>query len=171
VAPIASWPTPAGWRAEAFRFPLDFAKDIPHAGLEDVRFAPSFFDPKAPTYFSYSFAWVLDDPALPAGPQLADELRRYFYGLAVAVGEEKHATVDANAFRATVDTAPNGNSLGEVQALDPFNDDRPVVLHLDATQTSCGAKKVLLVTLSPRPPGDATWSTLLAQRATFQCPP
>src|SRR5690348_7269453 len=55
-----SWPTPEGWRREVIPFPLDFAPEIGYRGVEELRFAPRFFDPAAPTYWSYAFAWLLE---------------------------------------------------------------------------------------------------------------
>jgi hypothetical protein len=48
-APRFAWPAPPGWKSETIPFPLDFAPDIPHRGVEEVRFEPRFFDPAADT--------------------------------------------------------------------------------------------------------------------------
>ena len=61
--PVFTWPAPTGWRKETIPFPLDFAPSLPYRGVEEVRFAPHFFDAPAETYFTYSFAWILDDRA------------------------------------------------------------------------------------------------------------
>lgn len=76
------WPVPAGFRSETIPFPLDFAPSLAHRGVEHLRFAPSFFDPAAPGYWSYAFVWRLDDPAALAPDALAAELTTYFRGLA-----------------------------------------------------------------------------------------
>ena len=44
-------------------FPLDFAPELPYRGLEELRFAPKFFNPDAPAYWSYAFAWWLEKTA------------------------------------------------------------------------------------------------------------
>ncbi len=171
ASPAFQWPTPPGWKAETIPFPLDFARDVPHRGVEEVRFEPRFFDASADTYFTYSFAWVLDDARPPSADQLASDLRRYFAGLMGAVGKEKKATYDATAFDAHVIADNPGHFQGEVRTVDAFGDGRALVLHLDAETRPCKAKSVLLVSLSPHAVGDPTYQALLAQRSTFACVP
>ena len=165
------WSVPQGWKAETIPFPLDFAPDVPHRGVEEVRFEPGFFDPSAEAYFTYSFAWVLDETRAPAPSELAAELKRYFLGLARAVGQDKSLAVPESAFDAKVeaDAEAPAHYHGVVHSLDPFNAGRPVVLTLDAVTLACGQKAVLLVSLSPHATTDATYQGLLAQRATFTC--
>src|SRR5262245_24178101 len=38
------WPVPAGWKHETIPFPLGFAPGLPFHGVEELRFAPGFFD-------------------------------------------------------------------------------------------------------------------------------
>ncbi len=67
ATPTFAWPTPEGWRQETIPFPLDFAPTLPYRGTEEIRFAPRFFDPASPTYFTYSFVWLVDGaPAVAA---------------------------------------------------------------------------------------------------------
>jgi hypothetical protein len=88
----SAWPLPAGWRAETIPFPLDFAPELTYQGEEQIRFMPRFFDPAAPTYFSYDFAWILDAKAPPLdSAALAAGLTTYFRGLCDAVGGKKYA--------------------------------------------------------------------------------
>src|SRR3954469_12003229 len=48
VKPSFTWPLPEGWKAETIPFPLDFAPDLRHTGVEELRFSPGFGDPAAP---------------------------------------------------------------------------------------------------------------------------
>jgi hypothetical protein len=171
ASPAFTWPTPPGWKPETIPFPLEFAPDVRHRGVEEVRFEPRFFDATADTYFTYSFAWVLDEPRPPSADELASDLHRYFAGLMRSVGQEKHATYPDAAFDAQVTADSPAHYAGEVHTVDAFGDGRAVVLHLDAHALACGAKSVVLVSLSPHVPSDATFQALLAQRATFGCAP
>jgi hypothetical protein len=168
-SPAFDWPAPTGWKSETIPFPLDFAPELAHRGTEEVRFAPHFFDAKADTYFTYSFAWVLSDERPVTPDALAAEMPVYFRGLARAVGEEKHAKYDDGAFGAHVEAVDATHARGTVRAVDAFGDGRALALNLDAEWTTCGARHVLLVSLSPHTPGDATWQVLLDQRRTFRC--
>jgi hypothetical protein len=89
-----AWQAPAGWKSEVIPFPLDFAPALAHRGVEELRFAPGMFDPSAPGYFSYAFAWRLQDSAQLTADQLGDELTAYFRGLLVAVDGDKNRIVD-----------------------------------------------------------------------------
>jgi hypothetical protein len=166
-----TWPVPEGWKSETIPFPLDFAPDLPHRGVEEIRFEPHFFDASADTYFTYSFAWVLDDPRPPTDAELGSDLTRYFRGLMTSVGKEKHATYPDGAFGASVTSPSPGSYAGTVTTVDAFGDGRALTLHLDATSVACGSKNVVLVSLSPHAPGDPVFQALLAQRATFRCAP
>jgi len=37
------WPVAEGWRKETIPFPLEFARDLPFSGVEELRFAPGMF--------------------------------------------------------------------------------------------------------------------------------
>ena len=169
---VFAWPSPPGWKAETIPFPLEFAPALPYRGVEEVRFAPHFFEPTADTYFSYSFAWVLEDPRPVPPEELAESIRAYFQGLAQAVGSEKHAVYDPSAFSARVEVMDPARDRGVVKMVDAFGDGRGLSLDLEAESSLCGGRRVLLVSLSPHPTkdvGDPVWAGLRAQRATFQC--
>lgn len=167
AAPSFEWPTPEGWRTETIPFPLGFAPELAYRGVEELRFAPRFFDPKAETYFSYSFVWLLEDaPALDA-ERVAHDLDVYFTGLARAVAPAKF---DPDAHDARVETSADGAFRGIVHTVDAFGDGRALTLAVAGEPVSCGAHKGILLSLSPRPAGDPVWTALTAQRRTFRCP-
>src|SRR5688500_15314459 len=76
--PLAPWATPTGWKAETIPFPLDFAPSLAHRGAEEIRFAPKFFEPGAPGYWSYAFTWRTEDAAALGAEALRGELTAYF---------------------------------------------------------------------------------------------
>src|SRR5690349_9032408 len=65
AAPASSWDVPAGWRSELIPFPLAFAPDLAHHGVEEARFPPGVFDVFSTNYWAYAFAWRIDDPGPP----------------------------------------------------------------------------------------------------------
>src|SRR5687767_10412786 len=83
-------PLPDGWRREVIPFPLEFAPKVADRGVEELRFAPDFFKPEAPTFWSYTFVWLLDDVPAPDQGWLERALVVYFSGLADAVGGKKY---------------------------------------------------------------------------------
>src|SRR4029079_11384537 len=85
--PSQPWSIPAGFRSETIPFPLDFAPGLAHKGAEELRFAPGFFDPAAPGYWSYTFVWRTEDPAAMDAAAVGAELTTYFRGLIDAVDQ------------------------------------------------------------------------------------
>jgi hypothetical protein len=170
-----SWPTPEGWRAEQIPFPLKFAPDLAYRGVEELRFAPRFFKPDAETYFTYSFAFVIDPDARGVVPfavdRFAGDLRGYFTGLMAAV---TGAPADPTAHDAHV-VATGDRFTGTVRTFDGFSAKRtggaarPLRLHLAGETFRCGARRVIVASLSPRAPSDAIWPALAAQRGAFRC--
>jgi len=76
-----------GFRGETIPFPLDFAPGIAHKGVEELRFAPGFFEPAQPGYWSYTFVWRTEDPAAMDAAAVGGELTAYFRGLIEAVDQ------------------------------------------------------------------------------------
>lgn len=164
------WPAPDGWRTETIVLPPEFARDMSLHGLEEVRFAPHFFDPTAETYFSYSFAWVYGGEPRPEAGALSEQLRRYFAGLMAAVGAGKGGRAGAPSTARLRDEGP-GRWAGTVNTLDAFGDGRPLRLNVEAEASECAGKRVVLFTLSPRETSDGLWGRLREQRKLFRCKP
>lgn len=164
--PGFTWPTPVGWSAETIPFPLGFAPTIPHRGVEELRFAPRFFDPTSPTYFTYSFAFILDETKPVSADVLASDLKTYFNGLASAV---TGAPSSPSLHAAVVVPTKGGALVGSVRTIDAFGDRRPLDLHLEAAAFACGDRQVVVASLSPLPATDAVWHQLRAVRASFAC--
>jgi hypothetical protein len=168
VSSAFAWPKPDGWKKETIPFPLEFAPALSYKGVEELRFAPKFFDPSADTYFSYSFAWVLDGSPNLNSEKLSKDLATYFQGLSRAVKPARH---NDNAHKAKVTKFHAGSPYfrGEVTTVDAFGDGRALTLHVEGEVSQCASRTVVLLTLSPRSPTDSVWPTLRAQRATFAC--
>ncbi|HEU4411518.1 MAG TPA: DUF6265 family protein [Polyangiaceae bacterium] len=165
------WPLPDGWRSESIVLPPEFARDMTVQGLEEVRFAPRFFDPSAETYFSYSFAWVLGGEARLDAAALGEQLRRYFAGLMKAVGGGKGKAAGAPASAAKLRDDGAGRWAGTVITVDAFGEGTPLKLNVEAEASECAGRTIVLFTLSPREAGDALWGRLREQRTLFRCKP
>lgn len=142
--PATPWKLPAGWKDEVIPFPLEFAPQLAHRGVEELRFAPGFLDDKSPNRWSYTFAWRLEDPALLDPPALAAELTAYFRGLLAAVDGDKHRL---DPTQITVQVTPD---LGiGVHLIDTFHDATPVDISGRAWRTPCGTGAVWTFVLAP----------------------
>lgn len=165
------WPIHDGWKGETIPFPLGFAPDLPYRGVEELRFAPGFFDADSSHVWSYVFVWVIEPP-LPDATAIERDLAVYFEGLARAVSEGKH-DLSGVAFTAAIDGDEATGFTGTAAAFDAFKTGRPLTLHLRAAAAPCptSGQRALVVRLSPRPPAedDAVWKDLDAVAAEFRC--
>ena len=146
----ARWQVPPGFRSEQIPFPLDFAPSLAHRGVEELRFAPGFFDPKAPGYWAYAFAWRLDDSATFDAPTVAAELTTYFRGLVAAV-DDQHDVDDAA--RATIAAHAEPGAAPQLaltaHVIDGFKTKQPVELRGTATRHACRTGSVWVFVLAP----------------------
>jgi hypothetical protein len=166
AAPNVEWPTPDGWHSESIPFPLFFAPELPHAGVAEVRFTPRCFVPSAETYFSYSFAFVLDARPDLSADLLAADLGVYYTGLARTFDAEHF---EADAHQARLELTSDEHYRGVVNTVDPFNGSPPLSLNVEVATSMCGQRRVALFTVSPRPIEDSIWSLLEEQRSTLRC--
>ena len=172
---LPPWPHPPDWKTETLPFPLAFAPAIHHQGSEELRFAPGFFAPTAPGYFSYAFVWWLKDQRPLAAATLAAELNQYYAGLCTAVGKKKFA-LDPARYRvqltAQAATLPGWEAFtGEAELYDAFTTGLPLSLQLRAFQRACplSGHQAVLVLASPQPESAAIWTELHARAASFSC--
>lgn len=173
-----AWEVPEGWKQETIPFPLDFAPELRHRGVEVLRFAPGFFDPTKQGYWSYAWAWWLEDAEVPGRAQLERELVEYFRGLSKAVSEEKHRDFDPSRFSAHLQDAPAPRPgwaayWGDVESMDAFTTGAPLYLRVSVWTSACAkaGRRVVLVAASARPPADnhSTWVQLGALLDHFPC--
>jgi hypothetical protein len=143
-----AWSIPAGWKHELIPFPLEFAPDLHHRGVEELRFPPGFLDGASPNRWSYAFAWRLDDAAELDAPSLGAELEAYFRGLLIAVDGDKHRFA-ADQITATATPAPSGFTLS-AHIIDAFGDASAVELVGSARRTPCGQGALWTFVLAPQ---------------------
>jgi hypothetical protein len=148
-APSAKdWEVPAGWRSEVIPFPLDFAQDIDHRGVEELRFPPGFFDPSSGEYWSYAFVWRTEDSARLDATALADELTRYFRGLIRAVDDKQKRITAYDAIVARVEPAGARFSIA-AHVFDAFKTAQPIDLAGWAERRACGTGSLWIFALAP----------------------
>jgi len=171
--PAQPWSIPTGFRSETIPFPLDFAPALAHKGVEELRFAPGFFDPAAPGYWSYAFVWRTEDRAALDAQTVGAELTAYFRGLVEAVDEAKQiANKDAIVATGAQGTADGGRVTITAHVFDAFKTKLPLDLVGWAERRACGTGALWRFVLAPaasklRPTLDA----LAAEAVCGQPPP
>jgi hypothetical protein len=162
-----TWTPLPGWHKETIPFPLDFAKSIPFHGVEELRFAPGFGDPKAADYFTYAFVWLIDDKPELRDWKLPDYMRAYFAGLMADVNKEKHwkKTWPTHASR-TAEPSP----LILVDTWDAFHNGEPLHLQIrvSSLETHLAGKRLLYFEVSPRLGDEKIQRMLAGVRAQLQ---
>ncbi len=173
------WPIHAGWKSETIPFPLDFAPELKHTGVEELRFMPGFFKPEAPDFWSYAFVWWLEDQPSIENAALGLELEQYFHGLCTAVGAEKNQACERSTFKALPNFKlvhphpPQATRLlGAIKIIDPFITGKPITLQLQFRPYECVVYKrhSILFAFSPKPVGDPVWKELNDELDAFHCP-
>ncbi|HEU4726455.1 MAG TPA: hypothetical protein VFT22_01140 [Kofleriaceae bacterium] len=146
------WQTPERFRSETIPFPLDFAPAVAHRGFEELRFAPGFFDPAAPGYWSYAFVWRTEDDAALDAAALGAELTTYFRGLIDAV-DEARAIADRDAIVVTAAAEPGSGGAGRLalaaHVFDAFKTKQPLDLVGWAERIPCGTGALWRFVLAP----------------------
>jgi hypothetical protein len=170
-----AWVVPDGWRTETIPFPLEFAPSLPYRGVEELRFPKAFLTPEDDWFFSYAFVWYLAAPGPADAAALERDLVTYFRGLAIAVGGEGRADIEAHAFASDLDgDLAAGTVSGSVVAFDAFKTQKSVTLHFRVQSVRCSSEheRALVFVASPRPPAqhDAVWAELLLLAGAFRCP-
>ena len=161
AARAVSWPVPQGWGHETIPFPLDFASELKHKGVEELRFMPGFFDPASPNRWSYAFVWTLDDAELPTRPQLESELSLYFKGLCTTVGGKKGFKMDPAQFRCRLhDGKAPGRYDGEVGIYDAFKTGEALTLQLKVHAWKGAGHRFVAIAASPHMPPASPWAQL-----------
>ncbi|MGE0549969.1 MAG: hypothetical protein AB7R00_23075 [Kofleriaceae bacterium] len=138
----------AGWRSETIPFPLEFAPTLAHRGVEELRFAPGFFDPAAPGYFTYAFVWRTEDAAQLDATALGTELTAYFRGLIDAVDEHKRITARDEIVARAQASGADAFAI-DATIYDAFKTAERLQLTGTAVRRRCGDGALWIFELSP----------------------
>ncbi len=165
-----------GWGVERFPLPPEFARQIPYAGIEDVRFAPGWGDVKTEDYWSYAFLWWMEaNPSINASA-LQENLKAYYSGL---VGRNiPIRKIPTDKLIPTVVTIKKTKSepgdeetyTGSISMLD-YMTQTPMVLNAVVHLKKCPAQNhtALFFEISPKPSGHVIWKQLDQIWAEFRC--
>ena len=173
----ATWPTPQGWRAEAFNLPPRFAPKMRVQGREELRFPPRCFQPGTPRYFSYAYVWEVRREAKLSGKALRGALVAYYAGLYAAVGQGRQlparkpaASVEIRAAKTPFVRHPGARAYTAViRTYDGFSDGRAVRLNAEIVvlPAAGGRLRLVLIAVSPRPKKGAPWPELRRVLAAY----
>jgi hypothetical protein len=170
----ADMPSPAGWRAESFKFPLVFAPSIPFEGRQSVRFAPDFARFSAADAFGHVVLWDIKPEAME-GAQLERALAVYFDGLMenAARGRKLDELPVPAAVSLHPMQAPTGWGdaySGAVYTWNAFSRGEEMKLDIEVATRRCAEDHMqVFVALSMAPRGNKAWQPLRALRDKTTC--
>ncbi len=149
-APLAAWAVPQGWKSETIPFPLPFAMAIEHQGVEELRFAPGFFDPESAGYWSYAFVWRTTDAAVLDAAAMGTELTAYYRGLIASVDDRPVKRVSA-LDQVIAKAEPDGPDRFKLTAhvVDAFKTGFPLDLVGWAERRACGPGALWIFVVAP----------------------
>jgi len=174
AALAANFPTPAGWRADSFRFPLAFAPSIPYDGTQSVRFAPTFARFGTPAGFTHVVLWDIKPEPLE-GTQLERAIAVYLDGLMDNVARGRK--LDELPVPAAVNLHPMGKPAGwddayagTVHTWNAFSRGEELRIEIEATTRRCAPDHLqVLLAMSMASRRDAAWRALREVRAATTC--
>lgn len=164
---------PAGWGGETIQLPPGFARDMNLKGTEHIRFAPGMMKPESDSFFSYAFAFELQQQPVLTEAVVKEEFLKYYRGLCKAVLggklpevdpsrftlDLKHAERDANASREERANAAT-HYLGTLDWVEPFATKKPQKLNLEIQTWTRDGSNYIFSCVSPQAPEAAIWKQL-----------
>lgn len=134
-----------------FVFPINFARDIDYQGVEDARFPRGWEEQDSPNFWSYAYAWNLENSGDVTEADLEESLQKYFVGL---MGWEETSV--------QLSTTNNTVFTGVVKTMDAFFTKEPMDLNVLVEKTYCEEKNksIILFRFSPKGFEANVWNKL-----------
>jgi hypothetical protein len=148
--------TPAGWAIEQIPIPLGFAPALQFNGVEDIRFAPGWASSDSPDFWTYKFAWEIDEDPQLDEQRLSQILETYFEGLSQAVSQ----LGDALQPPAAVFIRDGERYRGRLRIYDAFTTKAWIYLNARVHGQRRGEKHLVIFEFSPQNFDHDVWQKL-----------
>ncbi|WP_394749000.1 hypothetical protein [Spongiimicrobium salis] len=149
---------PSDWRKEVLSLPLSFAPELAYEGTEYVLFAKGWSDQNATDFWTYTFAWVLDESPEFTADILNIDLKHYFDGLMTAVSGS-----EINSTKAQLKAVKNeGFFEGQVKVFDAFflKDTKELNVRVQPVYCHKAKKHFVYFRFSPKAFDTPLWNTM-----------
>ena len=169
-------PIPKDWTIERFLIPINFAKQIPYKGVEDIRFTPGWAKAKSDEYWTYAFLWWLDDSPKTDAKIIAANLKAYYSGLfkintdSTKIPAGKIIPV-TTLFKEAATTKGDLKTYTGTIEMNDYMQLKPITLNCIAHLKFCEEdnKTILFYELSPQPFTHNIWLSLNQLWLDFKC--
>lgn len=133
--------TDSTWRKETLFFPFPFAQDIPLTGEIDVRFTHGWAKQESPYFWSYAFAWNVDQNDYISSTDLEAYLVTYLGGLMNVVNRDKDFKVpETIAVMVPYETMGDKTKYkGKIRVYDAFFSKEVILLHVEGETEKCAS--------------------------------
>lgn len=160
--------TDSTWRKETLFFPFPFAKDIALTGEIDVRFTHGWANQNSPYFWSYAFAWSVDQAEELSVATLENHLQAYLGGLMKVVNKDKDFVVPQTLAVLVENGMISGskNYRGKISVYDAFFSKEQIILNVEGSLHVCdnGGGMQLFFKLSPKQTDDEVWNHIRSVR-------
>jgi len=167
---------PKDWKKESFTFPLDFAPELAFTGIEEARFTPDWSDQASPEFWTYTFAWYVDEKINLSESKLQELTEIYFHGLTNTVGKSKGLKEKqiSNPRAIYIAKAPIGDWQlyeGKVQLFDVFFSEKEVRLNVKVKALHCSKleKHLVVFSFAPKSFDDEIWQAFDNVQTVVDC--
>lgn len=151
------------WGKEIFTFPLNFAGEIPYAGIEEAHFPKGWRDIDSPEFWSYAFAWKVDLRSTLTKKELETNLQRYFDGLMNVVNKNQDLVLPKSIAKVEQEEVKGASQfIGTIDVFDAFVTNKAMTLNLVVQQEYCEEEQqsILVFKFSPKGFQHDIWQTL-----------
>ena len=167
--------TDSTWTKEIIKFPLGFARDIKFEGFEDLRFPSGWSKQDNPNFWSYVWAWSINDVEGLTAHELENNIQLYFDGLmGINLKSNNEGNIQStNAIFIKKETSDGiSQYIGKVKTFDTRFTRKPMTLNVLVEQYYCEQKvrSIILFRFSPQAFGNDVWHTLsMVKRRANSC--
>lgn len=153
--------TDSTWIKEIIEFPIGFAQEIKYEGFEDLRFPEGWSKEDSPNFWSYVWAWSINDTEEVTTNDLEKNIQYYFDGL---LGLDFYK-IDDKPLRKTNAVFIKKNEsqfVGKVKTHDTRYTKKLMTLNVLVDIYYCKRenKTIIHFRFSPKPFDDTVWDTL-----------
>lgn len=153
------------WIKEVIKFPIGFAQEIKYEGFEELRFPKGWSKKDSPAFWSYVWAWSINDVEKLSESEMEKNVQFYFDGL-MGIGPNSQGELKLHqtsaTFIKTEGTNANTQYIGKVNTFDTRYTNNPLTFYVLVDQIYCEEEKkaIVLFRYSPKTFEDDIWTKL-----------
>ena len=136
------------WSKEIIPFPIHFAPEIEWKGYEDAQFMSGWGKQDSPEFWSYIFAWNIEESIQLTKSELESSLQFYFDGLMEVVNKDKDKVLPpTNVVLQSGDPSSKDlHYIGKINVYDSFRTKKMITLNtLVEIQRCANTEKTIII--------------------------